>query len=125
VPRERIAVVPAAGHSQRMGRPKLILQVGGQTVIARVVSALRAVLWQLRRRDPVDPSLDAQTLGSFLRRHGQNDATIGALWSIIATATLNLHPDEASLALAAKVFRTGLLDRAAAGRRRVRRCAAG
>lgn len=36
------AVVPAAGHSQRMGRPKLILQVGGQTVIARVVSALRA-----------------------------------------------------------------------------------
>ena len=69
----------------------------------------------LRRLDPVDPSLDAQTLGSFLRRHGQNDATIGALWSIIATATLNLHPDEASLALAAKVFRTGLLDRAAAG----------
>ncbi len=36
------AVVPAAGHSQRMGRPKLILPVGGQTVIARVVSALRA-----------------------------------------------------------------------------------
>lgn len=35
------AVVPAAGHSQRMGRPKLILTVGGRTVIARVVSALR------------------------------------------------------------------------------------
>ena len=35
------AVVPAAGHSQRMGRPKLILPIGGQTVIARVVSALR------------------------------------------------------------------------------------
>jgi molybdenum cofactor cytidylyltransferase len=35
------AVVPAAGHSQRMGRPKLILRVGGRTVIARVVSALR------------------------------------------------------------------------------------
>jgi molybdenum cofactor cytidylyltransferase len=35
------AVVPAAGHSQRMGRPKLILPVGGRTVIARVVTALR------------------------------------------------------------------------------------
>ena len=32
------AVVPAAGHSQRMGRPKLILPVGGRTVIARVVA---------------------------------------------------------------------------------------
>lgn len=36
------AVVPAAGHSQRMGRPKLILPIGGVTVIARVVAALRA-----------------------------------------------------------------------------------
>ena len=35
------AVVPAAGHSLRMGRPKLILPVGGTTVIARVVEALR------------------------------------------------------------------------------------
>lgn len=66
----------------------------------------------LRRLDPADPSLDAQTLGAFLRRHGQNDRTISALWGIIATATLNSHPDDASLALAAKVFRTGLLDRA-------------
>ncbi len=35
------AVVPAAGRSERMGRPKLILTVGGVTVIARVVKALR------------------------------------------------------------------------------------
>lgn len=35
------AVVPAAGQSRRMGRPKLLLPVGGRTVIARVVSALR------------------------------------------------------------------------------------
>lgn len=34
------AIVPAAGHSERMGRPKLILPVGEQTVIARVVLAL-------------------------------------------------------------------------------------
>ena len=36
------AVVPAAGLSERMGRPKLLLRLGGETVIARVVTALRA-----------------------------------------------------------------------------------
>jgi squalene-associated FAD-dependent desaturase len=66
----------------------------------------------LRGLDPDDRSLDALTLGDFLRRHGQNDATIERLWAIIAVATLNLRPDVASLALAAKVFRTGLLDTA-------------
>ncbi len=35
------AVVPAAGLSVRMGRPKLILPVGGVPLIARVVAALR------------------------------------------------------------------------------------
>ncbi len=35
------ALVPAAGQSRRMGRPKLILPVDGQPVIARVVAALR------------------------------------------------------------------------------------
>ncbi|HZZ95943.1 MAG TPA: hydroxysqualene dehydroxylase HpnE [Jatrophihabitantaceae bacterium] len=68
----------------------------------------------LRSLDPDDRSLDALTLGDFLRRHGQNDATIDRLWGIIAVATLNLRPDDASLALAAKVFRTGLLDAAEA-----------
>ena len=36
------AVVPAAGKSERMGRPKLILPIDGETLIARVVSRLRA-----------------------------------------------------------------------------------
>jgi molybdenum cofactor cytidylyltransferase len=36
------AVVPAAGQSARMGRPKLLLSFDGETVIARVVKALRA-----------------------------------------------------------------------------------
>ncbi len=35
------AIVPAAGLSRRMGRPKLLLPVRGQTLIGRVVSALR------------------------------------------------------------------------------------
>lgn len=77
------------------------------------VRAVRGAL-ALRALDPADPSLDSQTLGSFLRRHGQNDAILAALWGVVATATLNQHPDDASLALAAKVFRTGLLDDATA-----------
>jgi molybdenum cofactor cytidylyltransferase len=36
------AIVPAAGRSARMGRPKLLLELHGETVIARVVKALRA-----------------------------------------------------------------------------------
>lgn len=35
------AIVPAAGRSERMGRPKLILPIGRTTVIARVAAALR------------------------------------------------------------------------------------
>lgn len=36
------AIVPAAGLSTRMGRPKLLLPVGGEPLIVRVVNALRA-----------------------------------------------------------------------------------
>jgi CTP:molybdopterin cytidylyltransferase MocA len=36
-----VAIVPAAGLSRRMGRPKPLLDIGGVTLIARVVSALR------------------------------------------------------------------------------------
>jgi CTP:molybdopterin cytidylyltransferase MocA len=36
------AIVPACGHSTRMGRPKLALPLGDGTVIGRVVAALRA-----------------------------------------------------------------------------------
>lgn len=36
------AIVPAAGHSTRMGRPKLSLPLADRTVIEHVVTALRA-----------------------------------------------------------------------------------
>ncbi len=35
------ALVPAAGHSTRMGRPKLALPLGGHTVLEHVLAALR------------------------------------------------------------------------------------
>jgi molybdenum cofactor cytidylyltransferase len=40
--RRAFALVPAAGKSSRMGRPKLLLPLGGRTVLARVVQAFHA-----------------------------------------------------------------------------------
>jgi molybdenum cofactor cytidylyltransferase len=34
------ALIPAAGRSRRMGTPKLLLDIGGQTVLARLLAAL-------------------------------------------------------------------------------------
>src|SRR5438128_2713615 len=36
------AVIPAAGHSRRMGRPKLSLPLGARTILERVIDAIRA-----------------------------------------------------------------------------------
>jgi squalene-associated FAD-dependent desaturase len=69
----------------------------------------------LSRLNPDDPSLDTMTFGSWLSRHGQSDRAIERLWNLIALPTINVPAAEASLALAVKVFRTGLLDRADAG----------
>ncbi|MFL5889103.1 MAG: hydroxysqualene dehydroxylase HpnE [Solirubrobacteraceae bacterium] len=69
----------------------------------------------LARLDPDDPALDRRTFGSWLADHGQSPSAIEALWNLIALPTLNLHADEASLALAAFVFQTGLLGARDAG----------
>jgi squalene-associated FAD-dependent desaturase len=77
------------------------------------LSAIRAAA-ALRRLDPDDPVLDERSFGGWLRDRGQSPAALDALWNLIALPTLNLPADEASLAAAVQVFRTGLLDDAAA-----------
>lgn len=69
----------------------------------------------MRKLDPADPKLDEIALGQWLESHGQGDRAIEALWDLIALPTLNLHASSVSLALAAMVFKTGLLDSANAG----------
>ena len=39
-PARLFAIIPAAGLSRRMGEPKLLLNLAGQTVIARLLNAL-------------------------------------------------------------------------------------
>jgi squalene-associated FAD-dependent desaturase len=70
---------------------------------------------RLPRLDLDDPSLDERTFGDWLAEQGQSHEAVEALWDLIVLPTVNLPSSEASLALAAKVFQTGLLDSADAG----------
>ncbi|HXF58127.1 MAG TPA: hydroxysqualene dehydroxylase HpnE [Actinomycetota bacterium] len=78
---------------------------------AERAGAVRAAM-ALRRLDPKDPHLDRRTFGEWLREHGQSERAVRSLWDLFALPALNLPAARASLALAVKVFRTGLLDRA-------------
>ncbi|MEU1416300.1 hydroxysqualene dehydroxylase HpnE [Streptomyces sp. NPDC005731] len=64
----------------------------------------------LRSLDLADPALDAQDFGSWLAAHGQSARAIEALWDLVGVATLNAVAKDASLGLAAMVFKTGLLS---------------
>ncbi|MDT7711618.1 MAG: hydroxysqualene dehydroxylase, partial [Pseudonocardiales bacterium] len=77
------------------------------SILERVRFALAAVA--LRRVDPNHPATDEQNFGTWLRRHGQTDQAIAALWELVGVATLNSRADDASLSLAATVFQEGLL----------------
>ncbi|PRH77788.1 phytoene dehydrogenase [Streptomyces solincola] len=76
---------------------------------AERASVARAAL-ALRKLDPADPALDAHDFASWLARHGQSPRTVEALWDLVGVATLNATAANASLQLAAMVFRTGLLS---------------
>ncbi len=123
-PRLRIPLVSPGGRMATLGRSPLpaplhlagslarypFLSVGERIRLVRAAAAMM-------RLDPVRDraSLDRLTFGAWLERHGQSPNAVDALWDLIALPTLNLHARDASLALAAKVFRTGLLDSASAG----------
>lgn len=68
----------------------------------------------LRHLDLDDPALDEQTFGAWLAGHGQSPMAIAHLWDLITVPTVNLPAAEASLAMGAKVFQTGLLTDPAA-----------
>ncbi|MET9220384.1 hydroxysqualene dehydroxylase HpnE [Streptomyces sp. NPDC003300] len=64
----------------------------------------------LGRLDLDDPALDRTDFASWLSARGQSARTIEALWDLVGVATLNARSADASLGLAAKVFKTGLLS---------------
>ncbi len=77
--------------------------------LAERASVGRAALG-LKKLDPADPALDGVDFATWLGRHGQSERTIEALWDLVGVATLNATAPNASLGLAAMVFKTGLLS---------------
>src|SRR6266436_4701322 len=67
------AIVPAAGHSVRMGRPKLLLRLAGQPLIAHVIDA-----WQRSRVDRVVVVVRPgdEALAEILRERGDRVETV-------------------------------------------------
>jgi hydroxysqualene dehydroxylase len=76
---------------------------------AERLAAVRACA-ALRHVDPDRTDTDTRSFGAWLADHGQGERSIRRLWDLITVAALNAPCAHASLALAARVFRTGLLD---------------
>jgi squalene-associated FAD-dependent desaturase len=105
--RLRRAPLPAPAHlGPALARYRLLTP-------ADRLSVARAAL-ALRRVDPASPETDATSFGDWLAAHGQNGRTVAALWDLVGVAALNAPAAGTSLALAATVFRTGLLEDPAA-----------
>jgi hydroxysqualene dehydroxylase len=118
-PRLDIPVITPGGKVARLRRNGLPAPLHLAWAIARFGPLSRRdrlrlgpAILALRRLRLDDPSLDETTFGAWLAEHGQRSAAIEALWDLITLPTVNLPSAEASLALAAKVFQTGLLERA-------------
>jgi squalene-associated FAD-dependent desaturase len=65
-----------------------------------------------KRLDENDPKTDQLRLGDWLQAHGQDARTRRVLWDLFSVSSINVPGDDASLALAAVVVKTGLLGAA-------------
>ncbi len=120
--RLEVPVLRPGGRSASISRSRLPapFHLGGAVaryhhLSIRQRAGLVGAVLALRRLDPDDRALDEVSFGHWLKNHGQSDVAVERLWDLIALPTLNVPAGEASLKLAARVFRTGLLDRRDAG----------
>lgn len=112
-----LAIIPAAGRSRRMGQPKLLLDIVGQTVISRVLSALRqagvprtlvvvrsddeALIREVRESGgevvtpAVAPEEMRQSVEYALQHVRHTKATFGAFagWMLVPADHPTLHPE--------------------------------
>ncbi len=79
------------------------LALGQRLAVARTARRLAAL-------DRLAPQVDSRRFGDWLAEQGESDAAIDGFWDLLVRPTLNLSARDSSLALAAKVFQTGLLS---------------
>ncbi|GHE48554.1 hydroxysqualene dehydroxylase HpnE [Streptomyces capitiformicae] len=79
------------------------LSLAERAKVGRAALALKAL-------DLADPTLDERDFGGWLAERGQSARAVEALWDLVGVATLNAVAGDASLGLAAMVFKTGLLS---------------
>ncbi|MCQ6555863.1 hydroxysqualene dehydroxylase HpnE [Streptomyces sp. C10-9-1] len=105
---------PRVGRLRRTGLPVPLHLAGGLARYPHLSLAERAAVARaalaLRRLDPADPALDGVDFATWLARRGQSPRAVAALWDLVGVATLNARAPEVSTALAAMVFKTGLLS---------------
>lgn len=121
-PRLEVPVVAPGGTTSSITRTNLPapFHLAGSLARYRFLGVgerarLAQAVLPMRRLDPDDPALDRVTFGRWLADHGQSVHAIERLWDLITLPTVNVPAAEASLAMAVKVFRTGLLDSADGG----------
>jgi uncharacterized protein with NAD-binding domain and iron-sulfur cluster len=103
--RRRRAPAPFHMLPALLGYP--FLSFSERTRIARAALAFK-------RLREADQKTDEIRLGDWLAAHGQDDRTRRVLWDLFSISSLNVPGDDASLALAAVVVKTGLLGDAGA-----------
>lgn len=105
---------PRLGRLRRTGLPVPLHLAAGLASYPHLSLAERASVGRaalaLGKLDPADPALDGIDFATWLGRHGQSQRTIDALWDLVGVATLNATAPNASMGLAAMVFKTGLLS---------------
>jgi squalene-associated FAD-dependent desaturase len=105
---------PALGRLRRNSLPVPLHLAAGLAAYPHLSLAEKAGVGRaalaLGRLDPADPALDGVDFATWLRRRGQSPRAIEALWDLVGVATLNATAPNASMALAAMVFKTGLLS---------------
>jgi len=112
-------LAPGAGGQPRRARLRrtalpgplhMLPALGRYPFLSRAerVSVSRPAL-AMRRVDPADPAVDQQRFGDWLAARGQSERARRALWDLFSVSALNIAGDDASLALAATVVKTGLL----------------
>ena len=105
---------PRVGRLRRNGLPAPFHLAGSLARFPHLsardkVGLGRAVIALMRLRLE-DPALDGRSFADWLLANGQTDTAITSLWDLITVPTVNLPAAEASLAMGAKVFKTGLLS---------------